>query len=257
MDIILPDLINKHLKGLHGVQNKIGCSQASVYRYCSEDMVLYLKIEPKSGELEKEYQNLLWLEGRISVPKVLEWVSEAEYNYLLISEIAGRMLCDDYYLQRPKLAVSLLAEGLRLLWSVDIQACPIHNNLSRKLEVAAENVRNHRVDMSDWEPENDSFSAPEDLLRYLINNQPREEELVLTHGDYCLPNIFADGNRVTGFIDIGRAGIADQWQDVALCLRSFHHNFNTEEYDNLLLKELSIPLDQEKLDYYILLDELF
>ncbi len=257
MNVVLPNRINKHLIGLQGVQNKIGCSQAKVYRYATKDKVIFLKVEPKSGELEKEYKNLLWLEGKLPVPRVLEWVSEADYNYMLISEVRGRMICDDYYLQRPNLAVSLLAEGINLLRSVDIQACPLHNILSRKLEAATENVRNHRVDMSDWEPENHRFVSPEKLLQYLISNQPEDEELVLTHGDYCLPNIFADGNQITGFIDMGRAGIADLWQDVALCLRSLHYNFNTEEYDNLLLSELGIPINQAKLDYYILLDEMF
>ncbi len=257
MQVTLPNQIKRHLLGWQCTQNDIGCSQAKVYRFISEKEVLYLKVEPKSGELEKEYKKLLWLEGKLPVPRVLEWVSETDFNYLLISEIPGRMLCDKYYLQNPDLAVSLLAEGINLLQSVDTRDCPINNNLSKKLEDAAENVRYDRVDMSDWEPGNQRFATPEDLLRYLNSNKPKDEELVFTHGDYCLPNILTNGNHITGFIDIGRAGVADLWQDVALCIRSLRHNFNTTEYDDLLLKRLDIPLNQEKLDYYILLDELF
>lgn len=257
MQVLLPYQIKKHVLGLQCVQNDIGCSQANVYRFFSEKEVLYLKVEPKSGELENEYKNLLWLEGRLPVPRVIEWASETDFNYLLISEIPGQMLCDENYLQNPDLAVSLLAEGINLLQSVNTRDCPINNNLSKKLEAATENVRYSRVDMSDWEPENNQFATPNDLLQYLISNKPKDEELVFTHGDYCLPNIFANGNQITGFIDIGRAGVADLWQDVALCIRSLRHNFNTTEYDDLLLKKLDIPLKQEKLDYYILLDEMF
>ena len=57
-----------------------------------------------------------------------------------------------------------------------------------------------------------------------MNNQPKEE-LVFTHGDYCLPNSFIKDNKTVGFIDLGNAGIADKWQDLALCIRSLEHNF--------------------------------
>jgi aminoglycoside 3'-phosphotransferase III len=256
-ELRLPNRITKHISGMHCEQNHIGFSQASVYRFSSNSKVYYLKIEPTLGELKSEYQNLQWMSGRLPVPQIIDWETDDERDYLLISEISGRMLCDDYYLQRPHSVVALLAEGINLLRSVDIKSCPLTNNLSRKLKNADLNIQNNKVDMGDWEAETNRFATPQDLLIYLRNNQPKEDELVLTHGDYCLPNIFADGNRITGFIDLGRAGIADLWQDVALCIRSLHYNFHTSDYDDLLLQQLGITRDQEKLDYYIMLDELF
>lgn len=256
-ELILPSRIKKHLFGMQYSQNNIGCSKASVYRFYSEAEVIYLKVEPKSGELKKEYENLLWMSDKLPVPRIIEWMSDEEMDYLLISEINGRMLCDEEYLRNPRLAVSLLAEGINLLRSVEIKACPLNNNLSKKLKDAALNISDNKVDMEDWEPGNNQFATPKDLLHYLESNQPKEEEPVFSHGDYCLPNIFADGNRLTGFIDLGRAGVADLWQDVALCMRSIWHNFHTREYDDLLLQRIGIPLNQEKLDYYIMLDELF
>jgi kanamycin kinase/aminoglycoside 3'-phosphotransferase-3 len=56
---------------------------------------------------------------------------------------------------------------------------------------------------------------------------------------------------------MGRAGVADKWQDIALCIRSLWHNFHTREYDELLLQKIGISNDAKKLEYYILLDELF
>jgi kanamycin kinase/aminoglycoside 3'-phosphotransferase-3 len=101
--------------------------------------------------------------------------------------------------------------------------------------------------------------APDHLLEWLNNNKP-EEELVLSHGDFCLPNIFIDGKTVTGFIDIGRGGISDKWQDIALCVRSLNYNLrhtDQQKYINLLFTYLGIQLDEAKIRYYILLDELF
>ncbi|MHB8127505.1 MAG: APH(3') family aminoglycoside O-phosphotransferase [Mobilitalea sp.] len=255
--LFLPNQINKHVLGMECEQNKVGCSQAGVYKFFSATEVFYLKVEPKTGDLETEYNNMLWLKGKISVPRIIEWDSDKDADYLLISDIGGKMLCDDFYLKNPALAVSLLAKGINLLRTVDIKDCPIHNDLHKKLKNATENIRLNRVDMTDWESSSNGFSSPEDLLKYLNSNIPKNEELVFTHGDYCLPNIFADKEQLTGFIDIGRAGAADLWQDVALCIRSLRHNFKTEDYDDLLLKQIGIPINKEKLNYYILLDELF
>ena len=79
----------------------------------------------------------------------------------------------------------------------------------------------------------------------------------LIHGDYCLPNIMGNQDEISGFIDLGRAGIADIWQDIALCMRSMHRNFGTRKYEEMLLECLGKKQDNEKLEYYILLDEMF
>lgn len=104
------------------------------------------------------------------------------------------------------------------------------------------------------------------LLNWLETHQPVAEDLVMTHGDFCLPNILTDGERITGYIDMGKSGPADRWQDIALCYRSIRDNlsgayggevinpcFKPEQ----LTEKLGIPLDKDKLRYYLLLDELF
>ena len=55
--------------------------------------------------------------------------------------------------------------------------------------------------------------VPEELLEELLRTRPAGEDLVFTHGDYCLPNVLIDGQRLGGFIDMGRAGVADQAGD--------------------------------------------
>ncbi len=45
-------------------------------------------------------------------------------------------------------------------------------------------------------------------------------------GAYCLPNIFMKDNKVSGYIDLGRGGLADKYQDIALCYRSLLHNYS-------------------------------
>ena len=101
-----------------------------------------------------------------------------------------------------------------------------------------------------------------ELYYWLMANRP-PEDIFFTHGDYCQPNIFIDGTKVTGFIDVGSGGIADRWQDIALCVRSLGYNLGEiekakkEKYINLLFSHLGIDPDWVKINYYILLDELF
>ncbi|MCL1931047.1 MAG: aminoglycoside 3'-phosphotransferase [Treponema sp.] len=253
-----PYKIRDKIKNMEIKENKVGCSTANLYKCVSNTENYYLKIDSKNGELKSEYQNISWLCGKIPVPKIIEWVSDEEADYLLISEINGLMLCDDYYLANPYLAVSVLSKGLQLLHSIDIRNCNIKNNLDKKLLLAKNNVQSNRVDINDWEEETKRlFQSPGLLLEYLYDNKPQNEELVFTHGDYCLPNILGNGSEITGFIDLGRSGISDKWQDIALCIRSLCYNFHTNEYENILLEKLGIEKDTIKFNYYILLDELF
>ena len=145
-----------------------------------------------------------------------------------------------------------------MLWTVDVSGCPSKRHLDYKLEQAS--LRVSEGLQFDHEPDTygrEEFENAEELLLWLKEHRP-EEETVFSHGDYCLPNIFAEDNRISGFIDLGRAGTADIWQDIALCVRSLEYNTGKNEgYVNLLFEELGMAPDWDKIRYYVLLDELF
>ena len=121
--------------------------------------------------------------------------------------------------------------------------------------------------MEDAEPTTygaEGFESPEKLLQWLKENKP-DEDFVFSHGDYCLSNIIIKDDKINGFIDLGRSGIADKYQDVALCYRNLQHNYDGkyggkvyEGFDaSILFEELNIVPDWNKIKYFILLDELF
>lgn len=133
--------------------------------------------------------------------------------------------------------------------------------------IAEQNVRNKTYNTEDAEQGtygDSGFESPEALLSWLKDHQPNED-LVFSHGDFCLPNIFINQNRISAFIDLGRSGIADRYQDIALCYRSLKHNFSGvysgiayPGFDpEMLFDELEITPDYDKIHYYILLDEVF
>ena len=81
---------------------------------------------------------------------------------------------------------------------------------------------------------------------YIIDNNYN----TLIHGDYCLPNILVKNGKISGFVDLGEAGIGDPWMDYAWCIWSLEYNLGTKEYTPLLLEKLGIEFNQEKFDKY-------
>lgn len=259
----LPEKILDFVAGKEFVLDDIGMSDSSVLVF--EDMVL--KIRNDSDFIKNEHLMMDWLENKVIAPECICDYSENEKNYLLMSKIPGKMSCDDEYMQNPGFLVSTLAEAMKKLWETDISDCPVKNDLHTMLKNAEIRVEKGLVDVNDAEPETfgeNGFENPEALLRWLYDNKPKEEP-VLSHGDFCLPNIFIHDGKFSGFVDVGRMGIADRYQDISLCYRSLHHNFSGiyggkpySGYDeSMLFEALDIKPDFDKIRYYILLDELF
>ena len=195
----LPYDLREKISDMFFTRIDTGESGAKVFKVSSDTASYYLKIETAAGELEEEYQKTRWLQGKLEVPGILYFGEENKNKYMLLTEINGKILCDKEHIRNPEAAIKLLAEGLVKLGGVDTDSCPFDNRLEKKLEKAAENVRLNRVNMTDWE-ETTKFSNPESLLNYLYKNRPPENEVIFTHGDYCLPNIMAELGEITGFI---------------------------------------------------------
>ncbi len=262
-EVVLPESIQRLIAGKPYTLDDIGMSGNQVLIF--EDMVL--KIEQRSDYVEKQVRIMQWLEGKLPAPKVLAFEMQEDKSYLLMSRVKGDMACAEYYLEHPQVLLKALAEALMMLWALDISDCPNLRDLDAELAEAKYRVENDLVDLDNVEPTTfgeGGFEGPAHLLQWLEDNRP-ENELVFSHGDFCLPNVFLMNGEVSGFIDLGDAGVGDKWRDIALCYRSLKHNFDGtfggKVYENfnpdMLFEALGIEPDWEKLNYYILLDELF
>ena len=274
----IPENIKKSIEDEKYVINDMGMSGSTIMVFKGSDRVL--KIQENSEEAENEVQAMKWISGwinealyagkidkRFFVPKVILHECKGTKSYLLMTRAYGVPACNEWYMCHPEYLTGLLAQALQELWQVDISDCPLDWTLERKLKAAEYNVKNNLVDIENVDPDTfgpEGFENPQALLKWLYDHKP-EEELVFSHGDFCLPNIFIDEDDDFEFIDLGRTGIADKWQDIALCYRSLKHNYSGKyggkeypEYDpNMLFDKLGIAPDWDKLRYYILLDELF
>ena len=108
----------------------------------------------------------------------------------------------------------------------------------------------------------DDFSSFDEIFSYLENNKPPKDK-VLCHGDLCLTNIICKGDKIKGFIDLGLMGIANRYHDIALLYRSIKYNFRGDYgkaypgfEEEKLFTMLNIKKDNEKMKYFLLLDEL-
>jgi kanamycin kinase/aminoglycoside 3'-phosphotransferase-3 len=151
---------------------------------------MYLKSDGKIADQRRECEILRWLSDKLPIPKVLDWAEADGVGYLLMSAAQGKMCCDEAYADVVLASPKALAQGIKLLQSIDISNCLFDSRLDIQLKKAAYNIEHNLVDMDDWEHgSKNTFGTPEKLLSYLEANRP-EENLCFCHGDYCLPNVF-------------------------------------------------------------------
>lgn len=260
---MLPATIEQLTGNLPYQVDSVGLSGSQVR--CYQHMVL--KIQPLSEEARNEAAMMRWLEGKLPAPKLLAEETDGKLHYLLMSRLTGRMLCDPALLNQPDQLLSLACDGLKQLWQLNPADCPADRTLTQRLRLARQRVEAGLCSTENVQPDTygpGGFASPLALLEWLEKNRP-DEELYVTHGDCCLPNLFADASGFGGFIDWGRGGSGDRWQDIALLYRSMTHNYDGSHGfipqaacpAEQLFDRLGVTPDPEKLRYYILLDELF
>lgn len=254
----LPEELRKNIGICTWQQVTVGESGAYTFRLTSADGNRYLKIVPQNLQLglEREVAVLQWLEGKLPVPQVLCYCYDSGYQYLLMTEIQGTPSYDSVFAADLPQLVRLLAKGLRMIHSIDIKDCPFDQSLSVKIKTASYRTAQGLVREDDFDAVRQGRKA-QDLLEELLALRPTAEDLVFTHGDYCLPNVLIKDGDISGFIDWSRGGIADRYQDLALAARSLTRNFDAK-FVPLLFAEYGLTqIDYAKIEYYQLLDEFF
>ena len=85
---------------------------------------------------------------------------------------------------------------------------------------------------------------------------PFSPDSVVTHGDFSLDNLIFDEGKLIGCIDVGRVGIADRYQDLAIlwnCLGEFSPSLQKRLFQKYGIDN---P-DMNKLQFHLMLDEFF
>ncbi|WP_085737875.1 APH(3')-II family aminoglycoside O-phosphotransferase [Rhizobium sp. CIAT894] len=256
---LLPGALVDRLSGYRMERDALGRSAASVFRLEGEGLpVLYLKVEAMGpfGELADEAARLDWLKASgLPCPEVIAWESSGGRNRLLISALPGADLASASTLT-PLMRVELLAAALLGLHRLPIASCPFDHRLENRIAAAKARMQAGIVDETDFDETRLGKSA-ETLFAELENRRPGREDLVVTHGDACLPNFIASAEGFSGYIDCSRLGVADRHQDIALACRSIAHNFGGALVQPFLDRYGLTTPDPARLHYFQLLDEFF
>jgi aminoglycoside phosphotransferase len=205
----LPAGLHRMIGSAERQQVLIGCSGVQVYRVASFG---YLKVASDHNDLRPERDRLVWLEGRLPSPQMLYFGEHGAHQFMLISALPGLPAHDEHFTDRPRHVVTLLAHGLRTIHGVDIAGCPFDQHLDTLMGTAHANFTGNRVREDDFDTQHWGRTA-RDLYDELVATRPAEGALVFAHGDYCLPNVLIDPDRmvITGYIDWGSAGISDPY----------------------------------------------
>ncbi|MFN2567489.1 MAG: APH(3') family aminoglycoside O-phosphotransferase [Gemmatimonadaceae bacterium] len=243
----------------------IGESGAGVWRCTSDGSPpVYLKAAPSSAglQLDGEADRLRWMKERdLPVPAVRDYGRIGSTEFLLLEEVSVLAASEPEWTSCLPEAITALGAGLALLHRTSTVDCPFDQRVARQIDAARHRVAAGRVREDDFDAIRAGRRAT-DLLDELLSTIPADEDLVFTHGDFCLPNIIlgrgANGEvQITGLVDCGRAGIADRHQDLALAVRSIIHNFGGPWVAPFLQAYGLARPQEEKLRFFTLLDEFF
>jgi kanamycin kinase/aminoglycoside 3'-phosphotransferase-2 len=239
-----------------------GQSGARVWRSEGGSPGCYLKAvearTPAADELAGEVERSRWLRAQgLPAPEVLDTGGDATWRWMLTAAVPGRTLADPWPAhRRPELVVAV-TDALVQLHTLDPAACPFRRDVAVTVPAAAAAVSAGEVDLDDLDDERAGRDAA-DLLAELIGTLPPSEDLVVCHGDLSAPNVLVDPDdlTLTGLVDLGRLGVADRHQDLALLTRSL----GGDDVDLLLstyARRTGVPADRDRLAWYRLLDEFF
>lgn len=208
-------------------------------------------------DIVDEYARLRWLQGKLPVPRIVHFL-EAEGGAWLLTEAMGGMSAYAWLEAHPgrqRAAVEGMARFLRRLHALPLATCPFNASLPLRLAAARANIDAGLVDEDDFDPERAGWTA-EQVWARLHTLLPLTPDPVVTHGDFSLDNILleADG-AVSGVIDVGRLGVADRYQDLAILLNCLNE-FGKPLGDQLFAAYRTEP-DPVRIEAHLLLDELF
>jgi kanamycin kinase len=217
----------------------------------------YLKVAPNdhAETLTAERDRMAWISSKLPAPRVLDFGHDKAQVWLLTAGLPGVNAIDPDLRTDPPKLVPLLGVALRQFHTLPVKTCPFDFRLAVSVHLAQQRVAAGLVIANTDLHREHAFSSAEAALERLLQLRPAEEDLVVCHGDFCLPNVLFDDGNVSGYLDLGALGVADRWWDLAVATWSVTWNLGPG-WEGLFLDAYGIGPDEAKVTFYRLLYDL-
>jgi aminoglycoside phosphotransferase len=203
-------------------------------------------------DLQREADRIEWLMGKLPVPDVIAIATQGGFDYLLMTRLAGIDGTDAHAEMGGDRFIECLDQGLREVHSIPTTSCPFVSTVGDLIEVARERVEMGILTTAHFPP-GYLGRSPEELFDSLCQLRPASTEMVLTHGDASLPNFLFENNRISGYIDLGQAGVTDRYRDLGDATRSITRNMGGR-WVQPFFAAYGVPLDSWRVEFFVLLD---
>ncbi len=219
--------------------------------------VWYLKLATRSWfpSPTAEADRLRWAQPYLSVPRIVDAGTTETIEWLVTEAMTGEDATDPRLKVDPPGFVRLLARGLRAFHETPVSECPFRFELDVALAHVERRAKAGLIEPTrDFHPEH-QFLTVSAAVDQLVRDRPVPEDLVVCHGDYCLPNVLIEGDQIVGFLDLGELGVADRWWDLAVATWSTEWNLGNG-YEDVFLESYGVELDAKRCGYFRLLYDL-
>ena len=237
-----------------------GESGATVHRRA--DGAAFAKCVPPDGApaLRGERDRIRWLSGTgVPGPSVLDWSCSDRGACLVTSAVPG-VPSSELSSSALLAAWPSIVGTLRRLHALPAASCPFERELSTMFAIAEDVVGRGGVHPEFLTEEQRDVPATDLLagLRAELGTRLAQEpgDLVVCHGDACLPNFLVDPDALTctGLIDLGRLGTADRHADLALLRANARESWTGD--DAAEAEPLLGEVDAGRMRFYLNLDPL-
>jgi aminoglycoside 3'-phosphotransferase I len=257
----LPPNFSAELAGYEWLRNTVGESGGEVYRLYGKagapDLFLKYGEGALADDVSDEMARLRWLGRHVPMPEVAHFVRTHTEAWLLMTAMSGETAFQvmQAHPERRIAIVDAIAEFLRRIHAIPVGLCPFTSNHENRMLLARARIDAKLVDEEDFDEERDGWTA-EQVWNTMLDLLPLAPDPVVTHGDYSLDNLLIHDGEVAGCIDAGRAGIADRYQDLAIAWNCLGE-FGAPLQERFLAQYGVQDLDRRKLEFHLMLDELF
>jgi Aminoglycoside phosphotransferase len=258
LDKIRIDLIEN--LGSYKVSSQItGRMGEQIYKLATEKGIYYVK-ESQTTLVKEATKNevmiLNWISDTgLSCPKVIFSKAIDDIEYMVISAIRGinaheikNMDID----QIVYLAVKVLKKIHNTTITTDNKK--LMNRTKYDVEQMHSWLENGWINKEKFEQNNNMTIYQ--ALKYLEEQMDILDCSVLTHGDYCLPNILIDSNLDVGVVDWAEAGINDKYKDFMTITKSIKRNLGIKYVASFFDYYGVTNVDENKLTYFEMMDQI-